>query len=158
MLGLNRHQRAIISHCLTNKEINTPKIAPALNWLLTLACWMKWLEMQCFFCYSEHKIGESCVFWWILYVRMCIMSVCLHSFSRMVGAIFLWYSYLFTLTFNGGRGSLAICCLKKLILSLSKCSLDTRLVWLVMDLHTLIMCIHVSIEHISKTTMVWGLI
>ena len=75
------------------------------------------------------------------------MSVCLHSFSRMVGAIFLWYSYIWTLTFNGGRGSRATCCLKKLILSLSKCILDTSLVWLVMDL---IMCIYVSIEYIGK--------
>ena len=59
---------------------------------------------------------------------MYIVSVCLRSFSRMVGAIFLWYSYTWTLTFNGGRGSRATCCLKKLILSLSKCFLDTRLV------------------------------
>jgi len=84
------------------------------------------------------------------------MSVCLHSFSRMVGAIIFWYSYTWTLTFNGRRGSRATCCLKKLILSLSKCILDTGLVWLVMDLHKLIMCIHVSIEHIGKTTVVWG--
>ena len=81
----------------------------------------------------------------------------LHSFSRVVGAIFPWYSYTWTLTFNGGRGSRAPCCLKKLILSLSKCILDTKLVWLVMDLHKLSMCIHVSIEQIGKTTVVWDI-
>ena len=82
---------------------------------------------------------------------MYIVCVGLHRFSRMVGAIFLWYSYTWTLTFNGWGRCRATCWFKKLIMSLSlslslKCSLDTRLVWLVTDLYKLIMCIHVSIE------------
>ena len=45
-------------------------------------------------------IGESFACWWILYVRMCIVSVGLHSFSRMVGVIFLWYSYIWTVVLD----------------------------------------------------------